>query len=807
MSDAPGGSEDREAKFGGPPPARTLEQRWVLATQGVLTELNRTSHLRVGGEPRPSHSNLSAFRLREHWGVRSAREARQRIRWLLDEGHRFALARDADRSPDELLAWDLVRASCVAGWSHVAYHLELEEAWAAMLEAARGLRAGFTSWREVGASYGAGKSLWSGAPSDDVTAITARLVTPGGWWDLPWETDLGGTIPAPAPEPLPELVVDPTGADGAFRTIGEAVGSTRAPKRVRVRAGVYDESVRVKAPVELVAEGDVTVRNGDGAPLSLDHHAYVRGFRLEAGHDEAGQKMQAVWVGANFARVEDCVLETERCGIYGGKKRAEIIAERVTVSRPGIHGFMIEGGAHLTILDSTVTAPTGSGVVTEGDGELHVEGLTITDGATPALSVHGDNRVELRSVTVTGCASHAMQILGSSVLSAFDLTMKDNRGAGALFGSKSQAPSAIHGGVLTGNAGNDVGVLSGGVSVHGAELGGGPACAVAVQNEGRLQLEGCTIAPTTHPLLWLMGRSLTVVLDSRLRNEGELAVFADSGSEVRLAGCDITTEVKTAIVLRGVRSALLLGGTITSADGCVHADQGSVVDVRDVALRGTGTADDGSPPLAVTEGADLAVVGGRIEAAGPRAVIVESGGRASFTRAAIAAPAGVAFALDGGDVRLLGGSVVAASPALLEGEARLSAAGTEVSPASGVEPLPLDATAIAPFEVSLDHHGRAALAVDPDALRPAFAPLGVEPDVGAAVAWIELALDGASAGDGLVIGGRFGHATVATDDLPALARVAARLKGVLGEPATLQALAERLRAQAEDEGGEAEADA
>lgn len=796
MTDAKEGPEDREAKFGGPPPARTIEQRWVLATQGVLVELNTTSHLRVGGEPRPSHSGLSAYRLRQHWGVRSSKEARRCVQWLLDEGHRFGFARDTERLPDEFLGWDLVRASCVAGWAHVAYHLELGEAWEAMTKVARDLRARFASWSDVGSSYAAGKTLWSGAPSADVTEAVALLTAAGGGWDLPWDIDLTGDIPPPAADLLPELVVDPSGANGAFTTIGDALQSSKAPKRVRVHAGVYDESLRIHAPVELLAEGEVIVRNGKGAPLVIDHHAFVRGFRLEASHDEEGTKMQAVWVGDNFARIADCTMETERCGVYAGKKRTEVIVERCTVKAPGIHGLLIEGGAHMTVLDCVVDDALGSGVVTQGDGELYVEGLRVLGAATPALTFSGDNTIELHDVTVERCAAHGMQVLGGSVVRAFDLRLVDNGGVGALFSSTSHAPSEIHGGVLTHNASNDLGVLMGGASVQAVKLGGGPGCAVCVQNEGRLQLEGCEIAPTVHPSLWLMGSSLTVLIDCKVRNDGELAVFADKGTSVRLVGCDIETQVKPAVVLRGVEAALVLGGRIASEGGCLHADEGSRVDAHDVTLISTGRGSDVSAALAVIGEADLAFVGGRIEAAGPRAVLVESGARASLTGTTVAAPAGAAFSVDGGEARLLRVEVAAQEAASVEGEGKLWAEPLEAFGGSDqVLALGLDAPAFAPFEVALVHHGRAALEIEMDALRPAFAPLGAEPDPELCGAWLGLALASLKLATGFEIGRRGERTAVESDDYGDLRKIAVRLTALLANATELGQLAKKLEEQ------------
>ncbi len=178
MNDPP-----RLANLGGAPTARSLEQRWVLASQGVLTELFGASHARMGGLPRPLGSHFAALFLRRDWDVRHAGEALSRVEWLLGEGHRLDYAARTDRHADEFLAWDLVRAAAVAGWAYAAYHLSLCEAWSWMVRASRELQRTFDGWDDVGASYVEGCRLWDEEAGDQVEGLVQALLAPGGGWD------------------------------------------------------------------------------------------------------------------------------------------------------------------------------------------------------------------------------------------------------------------------------------------------------------------------------------------------------------------------------------------------------------------------------------------------------------------------------------------------------------------------------------------------------------------------------------------------------------------------------------------------
>ncbi len=135
--------------LGGPPPERSPAQRWVLASQGILTELYNANHLRMGGMPRPLCSNFGALFLRRDWGVKSRKAAIACIQDLLAHGGRNELAEAIGCDAREICAWDYMRASAVAGWSYLAYHLEADEAWPFMVDAARRLQASYSSWREA----------------------------------------------------------------------------------------------------------------------------------------------------------------------------------------------------------------------------------------------------------------------------------------------------------------------------------------------------------------------------------------------------------------------------------------------------------------------------------------------------------------------------------------------------------------------------------------------------------------------------------------------------------------------------------
>ncbi|MBL8744160.1 MAG: DUF1266 domain-containing protein, partial [Myxococcales bacterium] len=329
--------------LGGSPPARSAEQRWVLASQGILTELYNANHLRMGGMPRPLCANFGALFLRRDWGVKSRAGAIACIESLLEEGHRHAFAESLGCDPQEICAWDYVRASAVAGWAYLAYHLEADEAWRFMVEAARKLSESYGSWREVADAYLRARVLWSSGGEAELGPKIAKLLAPGGGWDFPWAIDLSGEIP-PAVEPLDERIVDKAGGEGVFTTIKAAMSAVVAADRcarITVRAGHYPESVTIRFPVELVADGAVTIESHEGAPIvSHKQNALLRGLTLVSGKSEEGEAMQGVFHEGFHLKLEACTIRSARCGVYALTKNAFLVMEKCTIESAAASGIL-----------------------------------------------------------------------------------------------------------------------------------------------------------------------------------------------------------------------------------------------------------------------------------------------------------------------------------------------------------------------------------------------------------------------------------------------------------------------------------
>jgi len=176
--------------------------------------------------------------------------------------------------------------------------------------------------------------------------------------------------PKPAPVRPPRTLV--VGRGAAYSTISDALAAARAGDTVEVRAGEYDESVRLKTGVDLRARGAVLGSPAIGEPAAL----------LAQNIRNAGVTGLAINGGVQHPLPIGIVIED-----------SDVRLEDVEIHDAGI-GIDVRGAASPTLRANTIHDCSGAGIVISGPSEPLIShnvlrgnkiGLEIHDGARPAL--------------------------------------------------------------------------------------------------------------------------------------------------------------------------------------------------------------------------------------------------------------------------------------------------------------------------------------------------------------------------------------------------------------------------------------
>jgi hypothetical protein len=207
------------------------QQRWALATTGVLTESNQERHDILGGEERSQDGATKQRQLlSEWWGIDSREDLMFVLEWIEQVGHRKRFAEMGqylrtlnedeyntmlrELAAEDSSSWEAVvnywfslgRKSLV-GWDFCRYihlcrkgyylgYLSEHEAWNLIMPKARLLQETFDSWKDLGENYLVGRAFWSLDRTRTsgwyfYEAYKKLLEDPSSPWNtIPWELEL-----------------------------------------------------------------------------------------------------------------------------------------------------------------------------------------------------------------------------------------------------------------------------------------------------------------------------------------------------------------------------------------------------------------------------------------------------------------------------------------------------------------------------------------------------------------------------------------------------------------------------------------
>jgi hypothetical protein len=576
-----------------------LAQRWIVAIGGVLTEMNGDKHATFGGGAWPEDSEASAGTLRESWGVRTTREAEERLESVLARGHRAAYEADGHGPARTIAAWDLGRAVSVAGWAYAAGLLDAEVAWAYMKRAAAEAQRTFGSWEEFGASYAAGRAHWlgenaaAGAAEDeddeeededdedddedddddaddedeaqDATVTVATLLAPGGaWTSLPWRTPIDA---APTPtDARPIVHVSP--GDG---TLARALRSAPSNARVVLAAGTYAGQLTIDDHVEIVAApGAEVIITADASPVILvedERGVVLRGLTIRG----TGDEVDAIHADSGRLVLDGCAITATRHGLDLLSGSSEAAVRGCTFRGCGGGSILVESG-YFAIERSTIDGGGAVGVQIAGEGEAVIDRCRITGSGGPGVSVAEEASAVMTELEIAGHAAACVQVAEDAAIELRGCDVHHGQQAGVLVLERA-------------------GALLRDCRIHDLPLSG-----LDVRETHRIAVLGGRFDAIGGSAVWLHDGARARLEDVELLNSGEDGLVVEDGS-ASLLGVRILGSGGCGVGVSGGGEAVMSQCLIAdSADDGVYASGGTAVLDRCDVRAGQGAAlaaDDG----------------------------------------------------------------------------------------------------------------------------------------------------------------------------------------------------------------------
>lgn len=208
-------------------------QLWMLSIDAVLAEQNNSNHDTLYGYEKTKEAVDSMKHvLKRDWGIASKSKLLSTLNWLLTDGHgvdfikdrnfistlseaaqnayienleknssdyvQHKLVKNYDKclSQAGVLAWDYGRYVSLCRWAAAIDLISTEEAWEFMLKAAKLAQKSYSSWREYGLAYIAGRQTWlanisSESAEEQLEKIKSLIMDKNSPWNtLEWNVNL-----------------------------------------------------------------------------------------------------------------------------------------------------------------------------------------------------------------------------------------------------------------------------------------------------------------------------------------------------------------------------------------------------------------------------------------------------------------------------------------------------------------------------------------------------------------------------------------------------------------------------------------
>ncbi|MFO0454320.1 MAG: right-handed parallel beta-helix repeat-containing protein, partial [Pseudomonadota bacterium] len=245
--------------------------------------------------------------------------------------------------------------------------------------------------------------------ADKVATVLAKPAS--GWQFDHWSGDINGvnnplklkidgdkTLVANFKKvPLtPEIIVDSSGSGYShYKTISEAIKNAQPNTRIRVRPGVYKESIVIDKPVKIIGKGsvkDIVIESIESSCILMQtDQATVKGLTLRCQVESEEPKYSAVDIPQGQLILENCDITSDSfvcINIYGSQSNPVIRNCRI---HDGNSGIFISDKAQGIVEDCDIFSNSvGIGIVQESNPI--VRRCRIHDGESMGVIISGNGR-------------------------------------------------------------------------------------------------------------------------------------------------------------------------------------------------------------------------------------------------------------------------------------------------------------------------------------------------------------------------------------------------------------------------------
>jgi hypothetical protein len=350
-------------------------------------------------------------------------------------------------------------------------------------------------------------------------------------------------VPAPAPS-VASIIISAKG-DGQYTSIVEAMEAAAPGARLVVRPGLYNESVIIDKPVEIVGDGpveDIVIRGVASSCIQMrTDSATVKGLTLRGrGGRSGGASFFAVDVPRGKLFLDNCDVTSDTLSsvtVHGSTSEA-------TITRCRIHdgadsGIYFFGGSTGIVEECEVFRNGNVGVAITRDARTIIRRCKIYEGRNAGLVVW-DNA----QAVVESCAVYFNHLAGVGVSDAGKLNMKgcsihegENSG---LFIHKG-GDAVIESCDIFGHSESEIAVTTRGhLAARDCKIHQGRSFGLFVREGGKALLERCMIKSNAESGVSIGTGAVAALRGCHVNDNGQVAVKVSEGGAVSVEDSDLS---------------------------------------------------------------------------------------------------------------------------------------------------------------------------------------------------------------------------------------------------------------------------
>ena len=197
-------------------------------------------------------------------------------------------------------------------------------------------------------------------------------------------------------------VVDAQGG-GQFTTVGAAIKAARPDDRILVRPGLYQESLLIDQPLQIVGDGpraQIEIRALDTDVLVSHAPAgWVANLTLMQGKSD---HYYGVDIRKGNLVIEECEIISQAGSCVYIRNQSDPVLRRNLIYGATTHGVLVYDGGRGTIEENEISGCSNSCVAVHSAGDPVVRRNVIRDGTDCGVWVHKDGRGTFEDNEISG---------------------------------------------------------------------------------------------------------------------------------------------------------------------------------------------------------------------------------------------------------------------------------------------------------------------------------------------------------------------------------------------------------------------